>query len=94
MDWKSPFVIYRINPDSTVEEVFQAEDLKKAKYWLTYIAQAGDVLCKTPLHPKHSKQTSKPEYWSHKEKSGKLGSDESQWRDTMKQHGELTFPGE
>lgn len=66
MDWTVPFVIYRITQDGKLEEVFLAEDFKAASYWLSYIAQPGDVLCKTPLHRKHSHQSPKPEYWSHK----------------------------
>ena len=80
MDWTTPFVVYRIREDNTLEEVFHARDLKKAKYWLTYIAQPGDVLCKTPLHPKHSKANKEPEYWSHKENSGQASSNIASWK--------------
>lgn len=80
MDWNVPFVIYRITDGGQVEEVFHAADLKMAKYWLTYIALPGDVLCKTPLHPKHSKAKKAPEYWSHKESSGGPTQDENEWR--------------
>jgi hypothetical protein len=93
MEWSSPFVIYRVKEDAGVEEVFCAEDLKKAKYWLTYIAQPWDVLCKTPLHPKHSKTSKCPEYWTHKEGVGKLSTDESKWRARAADiAGEISFP--
>ena len=81
MDWNVPFVIFRVAEDGKIEEVFHAADLKMAKYWLTYIAQPGDVLCKTPLHPKHSKSGKSPEYWSHKESSGSPTQNESGWRE-------------
>ena len=91
MEWKVPFIIYRITNEGKLEEVFHAVDLKMAKYWLTYIAQPGDVLCKTPKHPKHSKVSGKPEYWSHKENSGQPSSKEDEW----KRHAErLRFSGE
>jgi hypothetical protein len=84
MDWTSPFIIYRVTADGKLEEVFHAEDIKKAKYWLTYIAQPGDVLCKTPLHPKHSKKNKCPEYWSHKEASGTPATKEQSWLEFVK----------
>ena len=80
MEWTSSFIIYRVLPDAKVEEVYHANDLKTAKYWLTYIAQPGDVLCKTPIHPKHSKGSKRPEYWCHKETSGTASSEETRWR--------------
>lgn len=80
MDWKVPFIIYRINAEGKLEEVFQAEDFKAATYWLTYIAQPGDVLCKTPLHRKHSHATPRAEYWSHKEGQRDPVSSESEWK--------------
>lgn len=66
MEWKVPFVIYRITVDGKLEEVFHAADFKAASYWLSYIAEPGDILCRTPLHNKHSHKTKKAEYWSHK----------------------------
>jgi hypothetical protein len=78
MDWNTPFIVYRINTEGKIEEVFHAEDLKKAKYWLTYIAQPGDVLCRTPAHPRHNAE--RPSYWSHKQSSGQPASKEDEWR--------------
>lgn len=80
MKWKCPFIVYRITAENRLEEVFHCDEIKKARYWLQYIAQAGDVLCRTPLHPKHSKITQRPEYWSHKEKSGKTVSEAAGWK--------------
>ena len=95
MDWKSPFIVYRINSENKLEEVFWAEDIKKAKYWLTYIAQPGDVLCKTPAHPKHSKSSGKPEYWSHKEASGQPATNQEAWKKlACKSSEEPEFPVE
>ncbi|RMG43639.1 MAG: hypothetical protein D6719_03450 [Candidatus Dadabacteria bacterium] len=78
MSWSAPFVIYRLDNDGKLHQVYQAQDLKDAKYWLTYIAEAGDVLCKTPAHPRHTGET--PAYWSHKESSGKPATNEEAWR--------------
>ncbi len=84
MEWSSPFIIYRISQDAKLEEVYHASDLKRAKYWLTYIAQPGDVLCKTPAHPKHSHTSKCPEYWSHKAQSGLPLSQEEKWKEFAK----------
>lgn len=94
MEWNVPFIIYRITPDGKLDEVFHASDLKMAKYWLTYIAQPGDVLCKTPLHPKHSKSVAHPEYWSHKEQ-GSPCSEETAWKKhATRLHFDGAFPVE
>ncbi len=95
MAWQSPFVVYRISPEGTLTEVFRCEDLKKAKYWLSYIAEPGDVLCKTPVHPKHSKASNAAEYWSHKVQSGSAVSDESKWKNFVSSKGlSVSFPEE
>ncbi len=79
MEWTGPFVVYRIVENGKIEAVFVAEDLKKAKYWLSYIAQPGDALYQTPAHPRN--ETGSPKYWSHKESSGKSVRDEDVWKD-------------
>jgi len=95
MDWTAPFIVYRLTPENKLEEVFHAEDLKKAKYWLTYIARPGDVLCKTPAHPKHTKASKHPEYWSHKEASGQPSANEAAWKKMVNPTAtELIFPDE
>jgi hypothetical protein len=83
MDWKSPFVVYRINAEGKLEQVFVAEDFQAASYWLTYIAEPGDVLCKTPAHKKHSHSSPKPEYWSHKGNEKVPVTNEERWRKLM-----------
>jgi hypothetical protein len=83
MDWKVPFVIYRITPDGKLEEVFHAADFKAASYWLSYIAEPGDVLCNTPLHSKHSHSSKKAEYWSHKGQGRELVTDPDAFKDVM-----------
>jgi hypothetical protein len=93
MSWNTPYIIYRITADGKLEEVFRCEDIKKAKYWLTYIAEPGDVLCKTPAHPKHSKVTMCPEYWSHKVKNVGPVSNERDWKNRLAEQGTIvTFP--
>ena len=95
MEWKTPFVVYRIAPDGKLDEVFRAEDIKKAKYWLTYIAQPGDLLCKTPVHPKHSQKSKTAEYWSHKETSGQSSTDEKSWEEWARyRHFDFKWPEE
>lgn len=93
MAWSTPYVIFRISKEGKAEVVYVPEDLQKAKYWLQYIAEPGDVLCKTPLHAKHSKKSDTPEYWSHKEESGKPGYDEEGWAREAKRLGwDAVFP--
>lgn len=92
MEWKTPFIVYRINASGKLEEVFHCHDLKKAKYWLSYIAQVGDVLCRTPMHPKHSKQTKTAEYFQHKEESGKALAAKDLWEKTSQ--SKISFPEE
>ena len=87
MAWKSPFIIYRVSSAGALTEVFRCDDLKKAKYWLSYIAEPGDVLCKTPAHPKHSKSSNSAEYWSHKVQSGNAVSDEKLWQKFVTEKG-------
>ena len=95
MDWKSIYIVYRISENSDLLEVFHSDDIKKAKYWLQYIAQPGDVLTRTPLHPKHSKTNLTAEYWSHKEKSGKLYSQIDRWLKYLENRKiHVTFPSE
>ncbi len=95
MSWKSPFVIYRVSSSGALEPVFVCEDIKKAKYWLNYIAQPGDVLCRTPAHPKHTQGTACPEYWCHKEQTGTSSSEQSRWKTFVeKKVGDVSFPEE
>ena len=81
MDWNVPFVVYRITSEGKLEEVYLAQNFKDASYWLSYIAQPGDVLCKTPLHKKHSHSSARAEYWSHKGDGRELITDERSWQD-------------
>lgn len=93
MEWKSPFAILRLTSEGKAEVVQLPEDLTKAKYWLQYIAEPFDVLCKTPAHPKHSKKTDKPEYWAHKERSGKPAYSEGDWKKHWESNGwDNVFP--
>ena len=93
MDWTAPFIVYRIVENGKLEEVFHAEDMKKAKYWLTYIAEPGDVLTRTPAHPKN--EDSAPKYWQHKAQSGTTSTDQEEWKKlTEKSKCEPQFPEE
>lgn len=84
MNWQSQFVVLRVTTDKKVTQVFETSDLQKAKYWIKYIAQTADVLCRTPLSPKHSQVNTKPEYWSHKEASGQPVTDQQAWLNAVK----------
>jgi len=94
MPWTSPFIIYRITSDGKLEEVFHAAEMKKAKYWLTYIAQPGDLLCRTPAHPK-SQCGKTATYWQHKEVTGQPSSEEAKWKELAKtKNFNFCFPEE
>ncbi len=80
MAFTSPFIVYRMNTASVLEEAFHTEELKKAKYWLQYIAVPGDVLCRTPAHPKYGGQGGAAEYWQHKDAKGKLALNFDDWK--------------
>lgn len=80
MSWTTPYAILRLDGEGKAQIVSSPEDVVKAKYWMQYIAEPFDALCKTPLHPKHSKKSQNPEYWSHKDMSGKPSYAEDEWR--------------
>lgn len=80
MNWETTYVVFRQQDGGKATIVHSPADLSSAKYWMQYIAEPFDVLCKTPIHPKHTKKLEIPEYWAHKEKSGKLAYQEADWR--------------
>jgi hypothetical protein len=92
VEWTVPFVIFRPKDGGQFEEVFQTSDFKKAKYWLTYIAEVGDVLCRTPNHPKYGGKAPNPEYWSHKISAGTLESDQSKFTKHSTAGDIMSFP--
>jgi hypothetical protein len=92
MKWEVPYVIFRHKGQGAFEEVFQTSDFKKAKYWLTYIAEIGDVLCRTSLHNRHSHKNEVPEYFSHKKKSGTVSSDEKDFLQSVLSGSSCSFP--
>lgn len=79
MEWTTPYAVLRLDEEARPQVVNTPEDITKAKYWMQYIAEPFDVLCKTPLHPKHTKKDEKPEYWSHKDLTGKSSSTQQDW---------------
>lgn len=80
MEWEAPYVILRAKEGAKYTEVFQCTDFKKAKYWLTYIAEVGDVLCKTPAHPRFGSDRKVPEYFSHKTDCGIVRTNKDEWK--------------
>lgn len=93
MSWRSQFVVFRVSPEQKITQVFESSDLQKAKYWIKYIAEVSDVLCRTPLSPKHTKVSTAPEYWCHKESSGQPVTDHKAWLDKARAvWPEVVFP--
>ena len=79
MSWNKPYIIIRIAADGSVTKVHEAEKMKDARYWLTYIALPGDAIFQTPAHPKHE-GGEKILYLAHLISRGSVGYDETSWR--------------
>ncbi len=52
--WTTPFIILHTHEDGECKLVHEAETLKDAKYYLSYIAEPGDAIFGTPIHPQHN----------------------------------------
>ena len=78
MAWEKPYVILRTDGNGTLGKVHEAEMIKDARYWLSYIAQPGDAIFQTPAHPKHE-TGEKLLYKAHLISRGKVGYDEAEW---------------
>ena len=99
MKWTTPYVAYRVSKinekNSLIDEIYHGSDIKAANRWMKFISQQWDVMCKTPLHPKHSKGSEKAEYYSHKVGSGDVAQDEKGWSEYAKSlNFDLSFPAE
>lgn len=95
MEWKTSYVVYRISAKGTLEEVYHTDLSKKAKYWMNYIALPGDMLCRTPIDPKHSKQTKMAEYVCHKIATKSTSTDRAAWESMAKEKNfDNKFPEE
>lgn len=83
MDWLTSYVVLRFTEECRFCEVYETNDVRKAKYWLGFIGEEGDVLCRTPKHQKFTGDTMAPEYCCHKEGTGTGGifADERRWRE-------------
>jgi len=83
MSWESKYVVCRPDEKSKqLEEVFNCDEIKKARYWLRYIAEVNDVLFTTPLHPKNGTESDLC-YFSHKTDSGEVENDDLSWQQTF-----------
>ncbi|GEM_PF-6735790 len=89
MEWKGKYLVLRPdNAQSEYTEVFECDEISKARYWLRYIAQVGDVLFLTPLHPDSSSVTLR--YHSHKVSSGSIEANPTKWG---QDYSSLPLPG-
>lgn len=50
--WTTPYVILRPTIEGSAKIVHEANDLKRTNYLLQYVAEPGDAVFQTPLHPK------------------------------------------
>ena len=81
MDWT---IMYRVDEgvigeEITLQEVYYPEDFKKAQYLVKFVAESGDVLCRTPLHHKYDGEDGRAQYVSHKVSSGITSRDYEEW---------------
>ena len=88
MAWDKPYIVIRADESGGATIVHSAANIKDARYWLQYIAQAGDALFQTPAHPKCTGQD-KPSYYAHLIARGKIAHDEQQWVTTTLRGKEL-----
>ena len=79
MDWLCPYILVRPEPDGTLQVVYHAEKLKDARYWLQYIAHAGDAVFITSKNAQY-KGNGDPTYMSHLVSRGKIDYNEKQWK--------------
>ena len=89
-EWKA-YITVRVSPDGVAEVVHQADTIKDARYWLSYIAMPGDALFTTPSHPKYVGDGT-PSYMSHLVCRGKTEHDIAAWKKQVPTAaGELKF---
>ncbi|MCB0324330.1 MAG: hypothetical protein KDD69_12190 [Bdellovibrionales bacterium] len=80
--WKAAYVFIRVSANSgpqQAEVVHACASIKDANYWLNYIAEPGDAMFRSPLHPKHAGGEA-PEYQAHLVKRGQVARVEGEWR--------------
>ncbi len=89
-EWKA-YITVRVGADGVAEVVYQADTIKDARYWLSYIAMPGDALFTTPSHPKYAGNGA-PTYMSHLVSRGKTEHDAAAWKKQVPNAaGELKF---
>jgi hypothetical protein len=79
MAWENAYILIRVDENLQARVVHSANTLKDARYWLQYIAEPGDALFTTPVHPKYSGD-GKPAYMSHLLARGKIEYAEEKWK--------------
>ena len=79
MAWEKAYIVVRVGSDGSVFKVHEADKIKDARYWLTYIGLPGDAIFQTPAHPKHE-GGEKILYKAHLIVRGNVGYEESAWR--------------
>jgi len=80
MEWKNAYVLVRPEKDGTVKIVHSTEKLKDARYWLQYIALAGDAVFMTPANAQYKGKDGEPTYMSHLVARGQLDHTEKNWK--------------
>ena len=88
MTWLMPYIIVRCDGNGASIKVHEADKIKDARYWLSYIAQPGDALFQTPAHPKHE-GGDKPIYKAHLIDRGNVGYEEQDWLRMISKDGSV-----
>jgi hypothetical protein len=87
--WTTPYAIIRPTTEGKAVIAHAAADLKRANYLLQYIAEPGDALFQTPLHPKVNGGA--PKYSSHLVQRGKFSYSYEEWLKTCCGGKDVTF---
>ncbi|MCC6952928.1 MAG: hypothetical protein IT290_02300 [Deltaproteobacteria bacterium] len=82
MNWETPWVVLRVKESGQASVVYACKTVKEGKYWLQYIAQPGDAMFQTPLHPKCA-GTTEPTYFAHLIARGDIGHDRGSWEQSV-----------
>lgn len=94
------YVVLRAERSGKAKLLHGADNIKDARYWLSYIAEPGDAIFTTSAHPKYV-GTGEPKYFAHLVGRKNMAYDEQQWRKQQVdptavitiQEGETSAPG-
>ena len=87
MPWEDPYIHVRVDEHGVAKIVHAAKSTKDARYWLQYIALAGDAIFTTPSHPQYAGNGT-PVYMAHLVARGKIEYSEEGWKRQVLSEGQ------